>query len=86
MNNFVIKDINRSNNQNENDIQGDEKINPIKQARLNFFSHLGIFKNNYPVYKIGKKNYRSDHSPVVIYCKIYNLKRDRGSGSSTTHY
>ena len=53
------------------------KKNPVKQARLDYFltsNSLSPFIHNIKF----ENSYRSDHSPVVLYCRLSELKRGRG--------
>lgn len=54
-----------------------ETKNPTKQARLDFFLISESLQVTTPCVKL-ENSYRSDHSPVVLYCKLNNLKRGRG--------
>lgn len=53
------------------------KKNPVKQARLDYFltsNYLSPFIHNIKF----ENSYRSDHSPVVLYCRLTELKKGRG--------
>ena len=63
--------------------------NPVKQARLDFFLISESLQHMVP--SINHENsYRSDHSPVVLFCKLNEFKKGKGFwkgfGSLTIHY
>lgn len=53
-----------------------KKSNKTSKARL-FFSISESFQVMTPCVKF-ENSYRSDYSPVILYCKINNSKRGRG--------
>jgi hypothetical protein len=51
--------------------------NPVKQARLDFFLISESLQHMVP--SINHENsYRSDHSPVVLFCKLNEFKKGKG--------
>jgi exonuclease III len=51
--------------------------NPVKQARLDFFLISESLQHMVP--SINHENsYRSDHSSVVLFCKLNEFKKEKG--------
>ena len=76
MDELNLKDIYRENNPNIKRFTWRRK-NPIKQARLDFFLVSESLLNMVPCVKY-ESSYRSDHSPVLLCCRLNEFKKGRG--------
>lgn len=58
----------------------------MKQFRLDFFSQISETLTNSVPNVIFENNYRSDHSPLILKCKVVNLWMGKETGNSTISY